>query len=82
MPGRYFPRGAPPMMFVQGGRDAFGTPAELGPVVASLSPAAMLHVVESGDHSFKLSRKNPAAQTAVYAGNSLLGFSIRMTEPR
>ena len=57
-----------PMLFVQGGRDAFGTPAELAPVVASLSPAAMLHVVESGDHSFKLSRKNPAAQTAVYAG--------------
>jgi uncharacterized protein len=57
-----------PMLFVQGGRDAFGTPAELGPVVASLSPAPMLHVVESGDHSFKLSRKNPAAQSAVYGG--------------
>ena len=57
-----------PMLFVQGSRDAFGTPAELAPVVASLSPAAMLHVVEGGDHSFKLSRKNPAAQTAVYAG--------------
>ena len=57
-----------PMLFVQGGRDAFGTPAELGPVVASLSPAATLHVVEGGDHSLKLSRKDPAAQTAVYAG--------------
>jgi predicted alpha/beta-hydrolase family hydrolase len=57
-----------PMLFVQGSHDAFGTTAELAPVVASLSPAAMLHVVEGGDHSFKLSRKNPAAQTAVYAG--------------
>jgi predicted alpha/beta-hydrolase family hydrolase len=56
-----------PMLFVQGGRDAFGTPAELTPVVASLSPKAMLHVVEGGDHSFKLSRNNPAAQSAVYA---------------
>jgi len=56
-----------PMLFVQGGRDAFGTPAELAPVVASLTPPAMLHVIESGDHSFKLSRKNPAAQAVVYA---------------
>ena len=54
------------MLFVQGGRDAFGTPAELAPVVGSLSPAPTLHVVESGDHSFKLSPKNPAAQAAVY----------------
>jgi predicted alpha/beta-hydrolase family hydrolase len=57
-----------PMLFVQGSRDTFGTPAELGPVVASLSPAATLHVVDGGDHSFKLSRKNPAAQTALHAG--------------
>ena len=57
-----------PMLFVQGGRDAFGTPAELGPFVASLSPAAMLYGVEGTDHSLKLSRKSPAEQTAIYAG--------------
>ena len=56
------------MLFVQGGRDAFGTPAELGPVVASLSSAAMLYAVEGADHSLKLPRKSPAEQTAVYAG--------------
>ena len=55
-----------PMLFVQGSRDAFGTPAELSPIVAQLTPPAVLHVVDGGDHSFKLSRTNPAAQAAVY----------------
>ena len=56
------------MLFVQGSRDTFGTPAELEPILRTLSPPPTLHVVEGGDHSFKLSRKNPAAQAAVYAG--------------
>ena len=34
---------------------------------STLRPAATLHVVDGGDHSFKLSRKDPAAQAAVYA---------------
>lgn len=57
-----------PMLFVQGSRDTFGTPAELEPVLRALSPAPTLHVVDGGDHSFKLSRKNPSAQAEVYAG--------------
>jgi predicted alpha/beta-hydrolase family hydrolase len=56
-----------PMLFVQGSRDAFGTPAQLTPVVGTLQPAAIVRVVEDGDHSFKLRRKDPAAQAAVYA---------------
>ena len=55
-----------PMLFVQGGRDSFGTPAELAPVLASLDPKATLHVVDGGDHSFKLSRNDPAKQAAVF----------------
>jgi predicted alpha/beta-hydrolase family hydrolase len=55
-----------PMLFVQGSRDAFGTPAELAPVIESLRPHATLHVVEGGDHSFKRSRITPAAEAAVY----------------
>jgi len=55
------------MLFVQGSRDAFGTPDELAPVISTLQPAATLHVVQQGDHSFKLSRKDPAAQSAVHA---------------
>jgi predicted alpha/beta-hydrolase family hydrolase len=57
-----------PMLFVQGSRDTFGTPPELEPVLARISPAPRLHVVSDGDHSFKLPRRNPAAQAAVYAG--------------
>ena len=56
-----------PMLFVQGTRDAFGTPDELAPVLGALQPPPRLHVVAQGDHSFKLSRKDPAAQAAVYA---------------
>ena len=42
------------MLFVQGSRDAFGTPAELQPIIGLLEPPADLHVVEGGDHSFKV----------------------------
>jgi uncharacterized protein len=56
-----------PMLFVQGSRDAFGTPAQLAPSVRALVPAPTLRVVEDGDHSFKLRRKDPAAQGGVYA---------------
>lgn len=56
-----------PMLFVQGSRDAFGTPDELAPVLARLSPSPTLHVVDGGDHSFKLGRKDPVRQSAVHA---------------
>ena len=55
-----------PMLFVQGSRDGFGTPAELGPILDALSPSPTLFPVEGGDHSFKVSR-NPERQQAVYA---------------
>jgi hypothetical protein len=55
-----------PMLFVQGTRDAFGTPDELAPALASVQPAPTVHVVDKGDHSFKLARKDPAAQAAVF----------------
>jgi hypothetical protein len=53
-----------PMLFIQGSRDAFGTPSELTLALASVSPPATLHVVTGGDHSFKVSRE--ADQAAVY----------------
>ncbi len=57
-----------PMLFVQGSRDTFGTPSELKPVLASLSPLPTLHTVEGGDHSFKIAgRDAKARQAAVYA---------------
>jgi uncharacterized protein len=62
----HLPSVRPPMLFVQGSRDTFGTPEELGPVVRMLGSRATLHVVDGGDHSFKLPRGNAARQAAVY----------------
>jgi len=63
---KHLPAVGRPMLFVQGTRDAFGTPDELTPIVQSLRPAPTLDPVPQGDHSFKLPRKDPAAQAAVY----------------
>jgi predicted alpha/beta-hydrolase family hydrolase len=65
---KHLPAIGRPMLFVQGTRDAFGTADELAPVLATIQPAPSVHVVIGGDHSFKLPRKDPAAQAAVYAG--------------
>lgn len=55
-----------PMLFVQGSRDPFGTPVELGPILAELAPSPRLYVVEGGDHSFKVPR-GPVSQAEVHA---------------
>jgi predicted alpha/beta-hydrolase family hydrolase len=55
-----------PMLIVQGSRDTFGMPAELTPVLDTLSPRPLMYVVSGGDHSFKISRRNPAEQAAVF----------------
>ena len=57
-----------PMLVVQGSRDTFGTPDELRPVFGALSPAATLHVIEGGDHSFRVSRSGAAGQAAIDTG--------------
>jgi len=54
-----------PLLVVQGERDAFGTPDELRPYLAPL-PAASVHVVEGGDHSFKVARRAPLGQAEVF----------------
>ena len=55
-----------PMLFVQGSRDAFGTPDELRPIVTSLEPSAGLYVVEGGDHSFKVRKGAGVGQEDVH----------------
>ena len=55
-----------PMLFVQGSRDAFGTPAELQPIIARLEPPADLYVVEGGDHSFTVPKRAGPGQQEVY----------------
>jgi uncharacterized protein len=65
---KHLPSVSRPMLFVQGTRDAFGTPDELTPLLQTLNPPPTLYPVPQGDHSFKLSRKDPAAQAAIYGG--------------
>jgi predicted alpha/beta-hydrolase family hydrolase len=62
----HLPRIAVPMLIVQGGRDTFGTPDELRPILATLPAPVDLHVVEGGDHSFKVPARQ-ASQRDVYA---------------
>ncbi len=57
-----------PMLFIQGTRDTFGTPEELAPIVDRLSPRPAVKAIAGGDHSFKLSRKDPARQRDIYDG--------------
>ncbi len=56
-----------PALIVQGSRDTFGTPAEFASVVQAMSPAPTLHVVERGDHSFKVVPGGKAVQAALHA---------------
>ena len=46
-----------PMLFVQGTRDALGTPEEIQPHIKNLRPAATIFAIEGGDHSFKAPKK-------------------------
>jgi predicted alpha/beta-hydrolase family hydrolase len=55
-----------PMLFVQGSRDAFGTPEELRAVLGGLEVAADIRVVEDGDHSFKVPKRSAMSQDQVY----------------
>jgi|SRR5215207_327269 len=55
-----------PMLFVQGTRDALGTPDEIHPFVKSLRPPAKIYAIEGGDHSFKAPKKLGLPQEEVY----------------
>jgi predicted alpha/beta-hydrolase family hydrolase len=55
-----------PMLFVQGSRDAFGTPEELRAVIKRLHLPATLYVIEGGDHSFKVPKNSSVPQQEVY----------------
>jgi predicted alpha/beta-hydrolase family hydrolase len=55
-----------PMLFMQGSRDAFGTPDELREVITRLKLPASLYEVATGDHSFKVLKSAPLPQPQVY----------------
>ena len=63
----HLPKIAVPVLIVQGERDAFGTPAELGPVIQSMPAPVTLHVVAGGDHSLAVRKSGGVTQKDVYA---------------
>ncbi len=54
-----------PMLFVQGTRDNLADLDLLRPVIAGLGDRATLHVVEGGDHSFKVLKRSGRTNDAV-----------------
>jgi predicted alpha/beta-hydrolase family hydrolase len=54
-----------PVLVVQGSRDAFGTPDELRAAFEPLGASATLHLVEGGDHSFRVPRRGPIGPAEV-----------------
>jgi predicted alpha/beta-hydrolase family hydrolase len=62
----HLPRIIHPMLFVQGERDAFGSPDELRTFVNVLPAPCTLHVVEHGDHSFDVLKRSGIPQGVVH----------------
>ena len=58
-----------PMLFVEGTRDPFATPAVLEPVLVKLGDRATLHSVEGGGHSFEVrgAKRDPGETAAALA---------------
>ncbi len=71
-----------PMLFAQGSRDAFGTPDELRPILSDCRRAE-LHVVEGGDHSFRVRGKNAPGADAVHAAvqGAIVDWIARVLSP-
>jgi uncharacterized protein len=69
-----------PMLFIQGARDAFGTPEELRHVFRGLETAPDLCVVEDGDHSFKVPKRSAMAQEQVH--EFVLDATVRWLQQR
>jgi uncharacterized protein len=63
---KHLPAIRAPMLFVQGSRDAFGTPDEFTLILKTLKAPARLCVVEGGDHSFKVAKRAAPSQQQVY----------------
>jgi predicted alpha/beta-hydrolase family hydrolase len=79
---RHLPSIKIPMLIVQGERDAFGTPAELAPVLAGLKAPTELCVVEGGDHSYKVPKKvKPQSEVYEFVLDEVDGWLRRTLLP-
>jgi predicted alpha/beta-hydrolase family hydrolase len=65
-----------PMLFVQGTRDGLADLDLLRPVLDDLGDRATLHVVDGGDHSFKVLKRSGRTEDEVFAeiGDAVAGF--------
>ncbi len=80
----HLPRVAAPMLFVQGTRDTFGTPDELGPVVRKLPAGSRMLVVEGGDHSLVRPKSSGESLEHVIArvADEIVRFTTTVQPPR
>ena len=63
----HLPQIQAPMLFAQGTRDPFGTPAELRAAIKKLKLRATIYEVSGGDHSFSVPKRLDVSQDDVYA---------------
>jgi predicted alpha/beta-hydrolase family hydrolase len=80
----HLPQIKSPMLFVQGSRDAFGTPAELRATIKTHHLPATLHIVEGGDHSLKVPKALGIPQDEVYASalNAIAAWIQKDHQPK
>ena len=71
-----------PMLFLQGTRDAFADLELLRPVAKRLGDRATLHLVEGGDHSFKVPKKSGRSEGDVMGelARALVTWSLKLVE--
>jgi len=71
-----------PMLFIQGTRDAFGSPEELRTVIKRDHLPATLQVIDGGDHSFKIPKTSALSQQQVYeiTLDQIVGWSTQSTK--
>jgi len=70
----HLPRVSVPLLFVQGSRDAFGSPAELSPHLRGLALGTRLFVVEGGDHSLAVRKGAGAAEISARVADEVVRF--------
>src|SRR6266480_4914840 len=71
-----------PMLFLQGERDDFADLKLLRPVVERLGERATLHLVEGGDHSFKVLKKTGRSDVEVMGElvAAIVGWARKLVE--
>ena len=69
---------AAPLLIIQGERDAFGTPQELGPHLDAMKTDVRLHVIDRADHSLAVRGRTPAETYATLRPTTSGGRGSRL----